>query len=429
MDTYECINDTDNLLSALILRIKSEPQFKENTDKLINSNDAKDNDKAKLINNTIENIRVFGTKKNPLFLAKDIGILLGISAINITSKSFSSDEKIDGFIQVNNKNKKVIFLTRYGLYRCFYASRSPLSGLFRKYICDLIDYMLINEHDLLSKITEKFKTDNINLIEKSINDLNEKVIQYSTELIKERELTDKLKSDLEKSEQLIVDKKNELVEYSTKININEMIIEQLKKDKLDTLNRIKNIKQTDKYIDEKSEIEELALIKEKFMKPIIIYILHPDIISKLLKKIQKKENKDKTKKKELLDDSADENIPQNNELIEFMLKDMDSYTKNFNNIYEDIINTNITSIENFSDLLKIDNDELLYYHISFSKTIINDNKSYYINTKWVCSKKHIDLVLKSISDDTGHLKLGTYTLYKTSLNELDDLIREKLMEV
>ena len=165
------------------------------------------------------------------------------------------------------------------------------------------------------------------------------------------------------------------------------------------------------------------------MKPIIIYILHPDIISKLLKKIQKKENKDKTKKKELLDDSADENIPQNNELIEFMLKDMDSYTKNFNNIYEDIINTNITSIENFSDLLKIDNDELLYYHISFSKTIINDNKSYYINTKWVCSKKHIDLVLKSISDDTGHLKLGTYTLYKTSLNEVDDLIREKLMEV
>ena len=64
--------------------------------------------------------------------------------------------------------------------------------------------------------------------------------------------------------------------------------------------------------------------------------------------------------------------------------------------------------------------------MTFGKKIIKSNDMYLIDTKWVIDKKHISRVFKSLTDDLGCLQLDK-TLYKTSMNEIDDLIREEFL--
>ena len=108
---YKSIPNTENILSTLINNINRDEIFQKNVNRLANSSDENEIKKADIIKSTIQNIKVYNTKKNPLFLAKDIGILLGISTVNIVVKKFEKEEKIIGYIENKNcrKVKRVVF--------------------------------------------------------------------------------------------------------------------------------------------------------------------------------------------------------------------------------------------------------------------------------------------------------------------------------
>lgn len=406
---YKCIPDTKNIIMKLVSSINTDETFRKHVSKLSNSVIEKDNNKASIINQTIHNIKVFNTKVKPLFLAKDIGILMGISQINVLIRKFEPEEKIIGYIKNNNKIKKVIFLTRHGIYRCFFASRSPLAKLFRKFICNLVDHMIENESEILNNISKKFQEDNTELIEQGMNDLQIKLKEYELKLLEEQKKSQLLEEqyEAERTQRIIFEEENTKTEIINSYNM--MQIKQLENDKTKYISAIKTIQEN--FIEETNEkfcknnfnddASELKMLKEKFMKPIYIHILHPAYFIKLLK----------TKHKELstVENSSIENTNML-EKINYLINDK-VYLNNFHNIFSN------SSIEP---------DELLYYYISFVRDVSKENKIINISKQWVMNKKHFSNIINSLENSCEWIHFSNINIYKTSIDEISEIIKEEI---
>jgi len=418
---FKVIPESTNIIMTLVDSINTNETFQRHVNKLSDSNNQKDQKKALLINTTIHKIKVFNTKINPLFLAKDIGILMGISQINYLIRKFEPEERVMGYITKNNKTKKVIFLTKHGIYRCFFASRSPLARLFRKFICNLIDHMIENESEIMEKLSAKFQVENDELIKNGMADLHNKLTEIESKYIEEKKKTLLLEIQCEEEQKKRIETEGENTEISILNTYNMMHIEQLKKEKSECINQIKTIR--DNVISDKSEsidLIEIKLLKEKFMKPMYIYILHPMYFKKMLK----------TKQKELLQtlnapesfdaDNDDDNndgdtrIQHTLENINYLITDT-TYETNFINIFA-------------KNDIYIEPDEILYYHLYFGRNIAKMDKLILVNTLWVANRQHFVNILKAIKINCDTLELHTkLTVYKTSSEEINDISREEFI--
>ena len=421
-DIYNSIPNTSNLLSTLIDTIMNDDLFQKHVNLLNTSSDPVNTKKAHILNNTINNIRVFNTKLSPLFLAKDIGILLGISHIKYLINKFDVGEVVTGYITTaNNKTEKVLFLTRHGIYRCFYASKSPLAKLFRKFISNLIDHMITYENDLLKKISDAFKVDHPEMIEQGIIDLNNKLIEYESKYIEEKNKASLLELKCDEEHQ----KNNKLEFEKTEVDIinsyNMMHIEQLKQEKINCSNTIKNI--NDALLDITSpDLLELKMIKEKYMKPLYIYILHPVYFNKLLV----------SNKKDLvqnLTNNPDLNNKPELKKIDDIISDMPIYSKNFEHIFsipEDTYKKQIKTDDDEKNI-NIEREEIIYFYINFSRNVVKNGKLILVDTQWIADKKHFTNVINILSDTCDVINLNKYILYKTSIDEIHDIIREEFI--
>jgi prophage antirepressor-like protein len=409
---YKCIPDTKNIIMKLVSSINTDETFQKHVSKLSNSIIEKDNNKALLINQTIHNIKVFNTKVRPLFLAKDIGILMGISQINVLIRKFEPEEKIIGYIKNNNKIKKVIFLTRHGIYRCFFASRSPLAKLFRKFICNLVDHMIEHEAEIMNKISKTFQIENPELIEQGMNDLQNKLKEYQIKLLEEEKKSQMLEEQYENERKERIKFEEENTETEIINSYSMMQIKQLEHDKNKYISTIKTIQEN--FIEESNEnlckntfiddASELKMLKEKFMKPIYIHILHPVYFIKLLK----------NKHKEL---SVNNNFTDNSNTIEqinYLINDK-IYLNNFHNI--------------FSKSSNIETDELLYYYISFVRDVSKENKIINISKQWVMNKKHFSHIINSLENSCECINFTNINIYKTSIGEIIEIIKEEIINI
>jgi len=431
---FKTVPDTKNIITKLIEALNSDDTFQKYVKNLYDSTENKQHKKAVLINETIHNIKVFNSKIKPLFLAKDIGILMGISQINYTIRNFEPEEKMHGYINQNNKIKKVVFLTRHGIYRCFFISKSPLAKLFRKFICKLVDHMVEYETNLLNKIAAKFQVENPDLIEQGMDDLYEKLSEYEKKLLEEKKKAEILEEQY-KTEQ---DKRIIAEEENTELDIintyNTMHITQLKKDEKSYIKKIKTIKNNMEMEESQSmESIELRLLKEKYMKSMYIYILHPTYFKSLLKKKQKENGKNipknNTQNKKEDDDSDDDledgkntkedkhtNIIRENdtELLTYLINDT-IYATNFSNI--------------FSKNIDMEKDEILYFCMNFGKNIEKKEKIIHVDTQCIANKKHFINIINSLTKISDVLQLNKFNLYKTSLEEIMYVCKEEFIKL
>jgi prophage antirepressor-like protein len=422
---YDMIPGTQTILMTLVDNINSNEIFQKHVIRLDTSEISKDRKKAVVIKDTIKNIRVFNTKVKPLFLAKDIGILLGISHINILVKKFEKEEKVIGYItQPNNKIKKVIFLTRHGLYRCFFTSRSPLAKLFRMFICNLIDHMITEEAEIMQKLSTVFQSENPQLIKDGMDDLQIKLAEFEKLYLLEQKKNKLLNEQADLDHQLLLETKIEKTDVEIANSFNMMHIEQLKQEKKQYQEKLKNIH--DEYLDDEDAITtELQIFKRKFMKPVQIYIINPTYFNKLLLKEKKKYNEITTSvvkhiSSEIVisDDSDTESNNQNNitlDQIEIWLEENESYTKNFNNIS----NTKT----------KLESDEILIYVLALSKTVLKNPNLVPVGVHWVCHKKHFEKVKNTLRDSCNYTKLQKITVYKTSFDEIGEIASEEFINL
>lgn len=88
-----------------------------------------------------KDFKIYGTKENPLFLAKDVAERIDYSKdgkgnYNVSSMLMTIDEDEKVKIHTNLNNSKVgsntWFLTEQGLYEVLFQSRKPIAKEFKK---------------------------------------------------------------------------------------------------------------------------------------------------------------------------------------------------------------------------------------------------------------------------------------------------------
>ena len=407
--------ETKNILSNLVDNIINDEVFQKHLNLLQTSESENDQKNAFSIKSTISNIRVFNTNIQPLFLAKDIGILMGISNIKYFTRQFEPEEKVIGYTTINNKIKKVIFLTRLGIYRCFYASRSPLAKLFRKFISNLLDHMITHENELLQRISCIFRSENPGLIDQGMADLASKLIEYETKYAEEQKKAEQLEQQCDEEIKKRFDAEKEVVEIDIINSYNMMQIEQLKKEKDSYISRIKTIQST--IEPETIDNIEIRMLKEMFMKPVYLCILHPNYFTKLLKPQPTQPNQPT-----LPNQPNQPNLEYDSDVDTITVGkisdlDMKVYKRNFENIFTEI------------DKVKVEKDEILYYCLSFSRNAAKNGKLIHVSTQYVVNKNHYTKTLTSLSENSEVIELNKIVLYKTSIEEISDIIREEFIKL
>ncbi len=85
-----------------------------------------------------EKVRMLGTIYEPLFVAKDVGDLLGIRNITSSIKHYDDDEWTKGRVITSRGMREMTLLTEGGLYRLLGDTHKLKAGLFYKWACKTI---------------------------------------------------------------------------------------------------------------------------------------------------------------------------------------------------------------------------------------------------------------------------------------------------
>lgn len=385
---FEPINEVENIISTLVENIYNEDAYQAYLQDLEGSSETGEK-KAERIKKTFSTIRVFNSNSDPLFLAKDIGIILGVSNINSMIKHFNSSEMRIGLLDAKTKLSKKYFLTRHGIYRVLFNNRTKLSEVFRGFIYKLIDHMLNYEVDKLKGIINEFTLENPDLVKESIIELNDNFKKYKQ--LYEKELYEKEKWELQatKENTLLKQLESEKNEVEIENMYNNMYIKQLKEEKMDAFERIYKIKYDNAVYDDNELI--INDLKKKFLKEVYIYIVHPDVIKKL--KDIDLENKDE---REFLEKYSFE--------YEFNEKILDRYKQ-------------------------IDIEDLLFLKVSFKKE--ENDKFLYMNSDYLYDKdqyqKLIDTLKNEVETYTINKRTPYEIIFKTSIEYIRSVIKSLLV--
>lgn len=82
--------------------------------------------------------KIYGTKDNPLFLAKDVANWIEHSAVHMMMKNVDEDEKVRNIVSTPGGNQEMWFLTEDGLYEVLMQSRKPIAKAFKKEVKSIL---------------------------------------------------------------------------------------------------------------------------------------------------------------------------------------------------------------------------------------------------------------------------------------------------
>ena len=122
-------------------------------------------------------IEIYGTFKEPLFQAKQIGRMLGLKNIRANLKAVKEDWKVVKRIDTPGGKQKTTFVTEPGLYKLIMRSDKEEAVAFQEWICDDVlpairktgSYSFDMDHTYKDKLTFKIETE---------DDLHTKVVNF-----------------------------------------------------------------------------------------------------------------------------------------------------------------------------------------------------------------------------------------------------------
>lgn len=278
IDVYEPLVEVQSIVSTLVENIYNDTSYQDYLKDLKEVDTATSTKKYDLISKTFTDIQVFNTNKNPLFLISDIGIILAASNINTMTKSYTNTEKITGMLLINDKLVKKVFLTKYGVYRIMLTNKSKLSEIFRAFIYKLLDHMEVHGKDLTRELMDEVDAENPELINEAMIEYNNNLAKYKHLYEMARNERNMLKITIEANHTLYKDVEEEKNAIEIKQNYNVMYIEQLKKERKLTLDKMYNIK-NDNNLDE--TVVALEYMKKKFYKEFTINLVQPNIMDEV----------------------------------------------------------------------------------------------------------------------------------------------------
>jgi prophage antirepressor-like protein len=130
------------------------------------------------------NIPIYGTFEEPLFKAKDIGILLDIKDIYSSIKDFDEDEKGVGYYPTPGGIQEFVMLTEQGLYKILMISRKEIAKKFQKWVFNVIkEIRLKGKYELEEKVK---------CMEKELEAKEQELIEYKQKVYEEIEKNEHL---------------------------------------------------------------------------------------------------------------------------------------------------------------------------------------------------------------------------------------------
>lgn len=403
---YEPILEVKSIISMLVENIYNNQSYQSYLSNLEESPEESDIKKAKVIKKTFMDIRVFNTNSNPLFLARDIGVLTGASNINNMLKNYNDDEKVIGYIEHKGVLKKKYFLTRHGIYRTLMNSRTKLSEVFRGFIYKILDHMQNYESEKLKALMQQYANENPELIKHSLLELHDNVNKYMYLYEKEKKERLLWETKAEEEHYRCNEIEQEKIEMEIECNYREMQAQQLENEKKIALSKLITIKE-EQYMDQAYVIDELDIMKKKFLKEITIFILKPDYAEKLL---FRKKPTDET--------------PNHEEEKEFL----EEYKTRFN-LHMDFIKTSIDLID----------DCIMYYYISFKSINTYElenikDKYVYLTTDYVYNKDKFNDLLEILKNESDHFRISPSDkiinnfIYKTNYEHIKSVLHDLLIQ-
>ena len=101
-----------------------------------------------------KDFKIYGTKDNPLFLAKDVAEWIEHSKPSMMLNSIDEEEKLKETLFTSGQNREMWFLTEDGLYEVLMQSRKPIAKAFKKEVKKILKqirqtggYIPANEED------------------------------------------------------------------------------------------------------------------------------------------------------------------------------------------------------------------------------------------------------------------------------------------
>ena len=79
-----------------------------------------------------KDFKIYGTKENPYFLAKDVSKWIDHTDTSKMLKSIDEEEKVKNIVRTLGGNQEMWFLTEDGLYEVLMQSRKPIAKQFKK---------------------------------------------------------------------------------------------------------------------------------------------------------------------------------------------------------------------------------------------------------------------------------------------------------
>ena len=134
-DFHEKLND--NIIKESIQEIPvQEPDAQDQNITIV-----QESNEVNLLVKTFEqnNITIYGTFDKPLFKAKEIGDLLGISNIHMSIKDFTDKQKVLSSTDTLGGSQETTMLTEQGLYKVILRSRKPIAVKFQDWVCEVIE--------------------------------------------------------------------------------------------------------------------------------------------------------------------------------------------------------------------------------------------------------------------------------------------------
>ncbi|MGL5934540.1 MAG: hypothetical protein ACRCZI_02840 [Cetobacterium sp.] len=256
---YEEVPEAKNIVSTLVDNILLDDSYQDYLKDLAVSDAKGSSKKLENIKKTFATIKVFNSTTEPLFLSKDIGIIIGASNIKTMIKNYNSTEKVSGIVILNGKSYTAEFLTRHGIYRLLLTNRTKLSEVFRGFIYKLLDHMYYNEFEKLNKIIKEFTTENKELV---------------------KEASDELSGGIENYTHIHA---LEMQQYVERINDNIYMIEKLEAEKQTILKRFKNYRSD---LDNDESVQMNRILKNKYLKEITIWLVNPATLDKLFRGVK-----------------------------------------------------------------------------------------------------------------------------------------------
>lgn len=85
-----------------------------------------------------QEVDVYGTAEEPLFLAKDVAKWIGHSDVSMMMRNVDEDEKVTSNVCTLGGRQNAWFLTEDGLYEVLMQSRKPIAKQFKKGVKDIL---------------------------------------------------------------------------------------------------------------------------------------------------------------------------------------------------------------------------------------------------------------------------------------------------